>query len=139
MKRFFLLALTAGLLSGCSGTQDSKINIVCEIYHPEEKDGYTEKFFIDTEDNLAIVETTLPADDKYEESTERRLGTLTITPRKYIVQYEHENGGYQLRETYSFNKNDVSKVKPIYEIKEDSINYVIDKYATYEAYCVKGN
>ncbi len=88
---------------------------------------------------MAIVETTLPADDKYEESTERRLGTLTITPRKYIVQHEHENGGYQLRETYSFNKNDVSKVKPIYEIKEDSINYVIDKYATYKADCVKGN
>ena len=61
---------------------------------------------------------------------------LTVTSKKYIVQYEHNDGDSQYRDTYSFNKNDVSQVKTIYEIKE-GLNYVIDKYGKYEADCVK--
>ncbi len=71
-----------------------------------------------------------------EEEIQKRLGNLTVTPKKYVVQYEHNDGDSQYRDTYSFNKNYVSQVKTIYEIKE-GLNYVIDKYGKYEADCVK--
>ena len=131
-------------LASCKNNQVSKINISCKLSYQggKEEDFHFEKFLIDTEDNLAIIETTFPAvfstalNKQLEEETQKRLGKLTINSKKYIVQYEHKNGGYQYRDTYSFDKNDVSKVKTIFEIKEDS-NYVIDKYGTYEVDCVK--
>ena len=146
MKRLLvpLLALSTVFIASCKNNQVSKINISCKISYPEgkEEDVYFEKFSIDTEDNLAIIETTYPAyfstalNKKFEEEIEKRLGNLTVTPKKYVVQYEHKNGDNQYRDTYSFNKNDVSEVKTIYEIREGS-NYVFDKYGKYEADCVK--
>ena len=137
-----LLAFSTIFLASCKNNQVTKINISCKLSYPETDDVYFEKFLIDTEDNLAIIETTFPAyfstalNKQYEEEIQKRLGNLTVTPKKYVVQYEHNDSDKQYRDTYSFNKNDVSQVKTIYEIKEGS-NYVIDKYGKYEAYCVK--
>ena len=145
MKRLLLplLALSTIFLASCKNNQVTKINISCKLSYEggKEEDVYFEKFLIDTEDNLAIIETTFPAvfstylNKQLEEETKKRLGKLTINSKKYIVQYEHKNV-YQYRNTYSFDKNDVSKVKTIFEVKEDS-NYVIDKYNTYEVDCFK--
>ena len=144
MKRLLLplLALSTIFLTSCKNNQDTKINVSCKLSYPETDDVYFEKFLIDTEDNLAIIETTFPAyfstvlNKQYEEEIQKRLGNLTVTPKKYVVQYEHNDGDSQYRDTYSFNKNDVSQVKTIYEIKE-GLNYVIDKYGKYKADCVK--
>ena len=146
MKRllFPLLALSTIFLASCKNNQVTKINVSCKLSYPDTDDVYFEKFLIDTEDNLAIIETTFPAyfstalNKQFEEEIQKRLGNLTVTPKKYVVQYEHDGGDsqYQYRDTYSFNKNDVSQVKTVYEIKEGS-NYVIDKYGKYEADCVK--
>tara|TARA_B100001027_G_C16088314_1_gene250507 strand:- start:23 stop:469 length:447 start_codon:yes stop_codon:yes gene_type:complete len=146
MKRLLvpLLALSTIFLVSCKNNQVSKINISCKLSYEvgKEEDVHFEKFLIDTEDNLAIIETTFPAvfstrlNKQLEEETQKRLGNLTINSKKYIIQVERKEGGYQYRDTYSFDKNDVSKVKTIFEVKEDS-NYVIDKYGTYEVDCVK--
>ena len=146
MKRLLLplLALSTIFLASCKNNQVSKINISCKLSYEggKEEDVHFEKFLIDTEDNLVIIETTFPAvfstrlNKQLEEETKKRLGNLTVNSKKYIIQVEHKEGGYQYRDTYSFDKNDVSKVKTIFEVKEDS-NYVIDKYATYEVDCVK--
>ncbi len=145
MKRLLipLLALSTIFLASCKNNQVSKINISCKLSYEggKEEDVHFEKFLIDTEDNLAIIETTFPAvfstrlNKQLEEETQKRLGNLTVK-KKYIIQVERKEGGYQYRDTYSFDKNDVSKVKIIFEVKEDS-NYVIDKYGTYEVDCVK--
>ena len=137
-----LLALSTIFLASCKNNQVTKINVSCKLSYPDTDDVYFEKFLIDTEDNLAIIETTFPAyfsnalNKQFEEEIQKRLGNLTVTPKKYVVQYEHNDGDSQYRDTYSFNKNDVSQVKTVYEIKEGS-NYVIDKYGKYEADCVK--
>ena len=146
MKRLLLplLALSTIFLASCKNNQVSKINISCKLSYEggKEEDVHFEKFLIDTEDNLAIIETTFPAvfstrlNKQLEEETQKRLGNLTINSKKYIIQVERKEGGYQYRDTYSFDKNEVSKVKTIFEVKEDS-NYVIDKYGTYEVDCVK--
>tara|TARA_A100001234_G_C12465180_1_gene316886 strand:- start:15 stop:461 length:447 start_codon:yes stop_codon:yes gene_type:complete len=146
MKRLLipLLALSTIFLASCKNNQVSKINISCKLSYEggKEEDVHFEKFLIDTEDNLAIIETTFPAvfstrlNKQLEEETQKRLGNLTVNSKKYIIQVERKEGGYQYRDTYSFDKNDVSKVKTIFEVKEDS-NYVIDKYGTYEVDCVK--
>ena len=146
MKRLLLplLALSTIFLASCKNNQVSKINISCKLSYQggKEEDFHFEKFLIDTEDNLAIIETTFPAvfstalNKQLEEETQKRLGNLTVNAKKYIIQVERKEGGYQYRDTYSFDKNDVSKVKTIFEVKEDS-NYVIDKYGTYEVDCVK--
>ena len=139
MKHFILplIALSTLFLSSCKNNQDSEINISCKLSYlnGKEEDVYFVKFSIDTEDNLTIIETTYPAvfstalNKQLEEETKKRLGNLIDNSKKYIVQYEYKEGGYQYRDTYSFDKNDVSKVKTIFEVKEDS-NYVIDKFAT---------
>ena len=139
-----LLALSTIFLASCKNNQVSKINISCKLSYEggKEEDVHFEKFLIDTEDNFAIIETTFPAvfstklNKQLEEETQKRLGNLTVNSKKYIIQVERKEGGYQYRDTYSFDKNDVSKVKTIFEVKEDS-NYVIDKYGTYEVDCVK--
>ena len=140
-----LLALSTIFLASCKNNQVSKINISCKLSFKSVKEGkgvIFEKLIIDTEDNLAIIETTYPAffstllNKQLEEETKKRLGKLTINPKKYIVQSEYKSAGYQYRDTYSFVKNDFSKVKTIFEVKEDS-NYVIDKYGPYEVDCVK--
>ena len=144
MKRSLLplLALSTIFLASCKNNQVTKINVSCKLSYPDTDDVYFEKFLIDTEDNLAIIETTFPAvfstrlNKQLEEETQKRLGNLTVNSKKYIIQVERKEGGYQYRDTYSFDKNDVSKVKTIFEVKEDS-NYVIDKYGTYEVDCVK--
>ena len=146
MKRLLipLLALSTIFLASCKNNQVSKINISCKLSYQggKEEDFHFEKFLIDTEDNLAIIETTFPAvfstalNKQLEEETQKRLGKLTVNSKKYIIQVERKEGGYQYRDTYSFDKNDVSKVKTIFEVKEDS-NYVIDKYGTYEVDCFK--
>ena len=146
MKRLLvpLLALSTIFLVSCKNNQVSKINISCKLSYEvgKEEDVHFEKFLIDTEDNLAIIETTFPAvfstrlNKQLEEETQKRLGNLTINSKKYIIQVERKEGGYQYRDTYSFDKNEVSKVKTIFEVKEDS-NYVIDKYGNYEVDCVK--
>ena len=146
MKRLLLplLALSTIFLASCKNNQVSKINISCKLSYEggKEEDVHFEKFLIDTEDNLAIIETTFPAvfstrlNKQLEEETQKRLGNLTVNSKKYIIQVERKEGGYQYRDTYSFDKNDVSKVKTIFEVKED-LNYVIDKYGTYEVNCVK--
>ena len=146
MKRLLLplLALSTIFLASCKNNQVSKINISCKLSYEggKEEDVHFEKFLIDTEDNLAIIETTFPAvfstrlNKQLEEETQKRLGNLTVNSKKYIIQVERKEGGYQYRDTYSFDKNDVSKVRTIFEVKEDS-NYVIDKYGTYEVDCVK--
>ena len=146
MKRLLLplLAVSTIFLASCKNNQVSKINISCKLSYTSgrEEDVYFDKFLIDTEDNLVIIETTYPAvfstalNKQLEEETQKRLGNLTVNSKKYIIQVERKEGGYQYRDTYSFDKNDVSKVKTIFEVKEDS-NYVIDKYGTYEVDCVK--
>ena len=123
-----LLALSTIFLASCKNNQVSKINISCKLSYEggKEEDVHFEKFLIDTEDNLVIIETTFPAvfstrlNKQLEEETQKRLGYLTVHSKKYIIQVERKEGGYQYRDTYSFDKNDVSKVKIIFEVKEDS-------------------
>ena len=65
MKRLLLplLALSTIFLASCKNNQVSKINISCKLSYEggKEEDVHFEKFLIDTEDNLAIIETTFPA------------------------------------------------------------------------------
>ena len=146
MKRLLLLILVFSnvLLSSCKNNQVNEINITCEVAYPgSNKISYAEQFSIDTEYNLASI-YTIYYDSTGEKwtSIEHRLGNLTVTPKKYIIQWELKGGVHQLRNTYSLDKNDVSKVKTIFEIGEDS-NYrisgtnFIEKYGTYTINCVK--